>query len=384
MVPAQLLWIIIPCTLSGPLSAGMVKIVNLGGSITLPCKLLEVPPVEQLDVCWMLGEYLVIRMNRDQIIYGISYRNRTKLPAGGASRGDFSLTITHTQHGDSGVYRCVMFREEQELKLAELQLSVEVPHSPSALFVRTGDEVVLPCFGRVDWLDSEAEKVRWERQDLLVLEWVHGSLYVGPRFKGRASLPKDRILQDDISLELKNTQHEDQGVYNCSFVKSKAFRNSAQINLTVTDNMTWLEAGFGSSVLLPLHTVSPVILSFLPDRGNGSVRVCEVEKEQMECGAAYSHRTDLQQDSLELRMLSMEDSGTFSVMERETQRTVSVLFIQVFPPSTGPLEEDVRGVNMIIIISIITVVIVVVIAVLRRWRQRRLDRAEIEEAEVCL
>ncbi|KAL7873603.1 hypothetical protein AOLI_G00126740 [Acnodon oligacanthus] len=307
----------------------MVKIVNLGGSITLPCKLLEVPPVEQLDVCWMLGEHLVIRLNRDQIIYGISYRNRTKLPAGGASRGDFSLTITHTQHGNSGVYRCVMFREEQELKLAELQLSVEVPHSPSTLFVRT-----------------------------------------------------DRILQDDISLELKNTQHEDQGVYNCSFVSSKAFRNSAQINLTVTDNMIWLEAGFGSSVLLPLHTVSPVILSFLPDRGNGSVRVCEVEKEQMECGAAYSHRTDLQQDSLELRMLSMEDSGTFSVMERETQCTVSVLFIQVVPPSTGPPEENECGRK--ITNSVIAVVIVVVIAVimLRWWRQRQFTEeqsAEIHE-----
>ena len=103
----------------------------------------------------------------------------------------------------------------------------------------------------------------------------------------------------------------------------------------LSDHVTRLEAEFGSSVPLPLHTVSPVIVSFLPDGGNGSVRVCEVEKEQMKCGAAYSHRTDLQQHSLELRKLSMEDSGTFSVMERETRRTVSVLFIRVFPPSTG-------------------------------------------------
>ena len=109
----------------GALSAVMVKDVNLGGSITLPCKLLQDPPVKQLDVRWLLGEHLVIRLNQDQIIYSISYRNGTELPAGSAGRGDLSLTITHTQHGDSGVYRCVIFREAQELKLAELQLSVE-------------------------------------------------------------------------------------------------------------------------------------------------------------------------------------------------------------------------------------------------------------------
>ncbi|KAL7861678.1 hypothetical protein SRHO_G00131190 [Serrasalmus rhombeus] len=236
MVPAQLLWII-PCTVSGALSAVTIKDVKLGGSITLPCKLLEDTSVKQLELRWMLGEHLVIRLNQDQIIYGINYRNRTKLPTLGKS-----------------------------------------------------------------------------------------------------------LL---------------------------------------------LEAGFGSNLLLPLHTVSPVIVSFLPDGGDSSVRVCEVEKEQVECGAAYSHRIDLQQHSLELTKLSMEDSGTFSVMERETQYTVSVLFIQVLPPSTGPPEEDERGGKTIIIITVIAVVIVVVIAVivvidLRRWRQRQLNRAEIQEAEVRL
>ena len=87
----------------------------------------------------------------------------------------------------------------------------------------------------------------------------------------------------------------------------------------------------------PLPSVSPVIVSFLPDGGNGSVRVCEVEKEQMKCGAAYSHRADLQQHSLELRKLSMKDSGTFSVIMSDTQRTVSVLFIHVFSAGTSVL-----------------------------------------------
>ncbi|XP_036450112.1 uncharacterized protein LOC118824210 [Colossoma macropomum] len=383
MVTVQLCWVSVLYALSGALSAVVVKIVNLGGSITLPCKLHEDSPVKRLDVRWLLGEHVVIRLNRDQIIYSISYRNRTELPAGGAGHGDFSLTITHTQHGDSGVYRCVMFREEQELKLTELQLSVEAPLSPSAVFVRAGDEVVLPCFGRVDWMDSEAEFVQWKR-GWTVLVWVQGSLHVDPPFADRVLLPKERILQDNISLELKNTRHEDQGLYLCFFVKDEAVRLAAQINLTVTDHMTRLEVGFGSSVLLPFHTESPVIVSFLPDGGNGSVRVCEVEKEQMECGAAYSHRTDLQQHSLELRKLSMEDSGTFSVMERETQRTISVLFVQVFPPSTGNTVKQADSLLVLIKIAPLSLLLLgsmLTIIAQMRWRQRRLTEEQDVESQ---
>ncbi|XP_036449100.1 uncharacterized protein LOC118823520 [Colossoma macropomum] len=360
---------------SGVLSVAVVTLpdVKLGSSITLPCKLLEDPPVEQLDMRWLLGEHLVTRLNRDQIIYSISYRNRTELPAGGAGHGDFSLTITHTQHGDSGVYRCVMFREEQELTLTEIQLSVEAPRSPSAVFVRAGDAVVLPCFGRVDWLDSEAEFVQWKR-GWKVLEWEKGSLYVDPQFAGRVSLTKERIVKDNVSLVLRNTQHEDQGLYLCFFRKDKVIKLAAQINLTVTDHVTRLEAWFGALVLLPLNTVSPVIVSFLPDEGNGSVRVCEVEKEQMECGAAYSHRTDLQQHSLELRKLSMEDSGTFSVMERETQRTVSVSFVQVFPPSTGKTVVHADSIMVLIIMAPIILILLVAVSIavfmMKHWIQR--------------
>ncbi|KAL6478470.1 hypothetical protein MHYP_G00143050 [Metynnis hypsauchen] len=240
------------------------------------------------------------------------------------------------------------------------------PHSPSTVFVKAGEEVDLLCFGRVDWFGTEAEFVQWKMKDQMVLLWEKGSQIVGSQFRGRASLPKEQIYQNNMCLVLKNISHADQGSYECSFVKDQIIRLGTQINLTVTDNMSWLEVGFGSSVLLPLHTVSPVIVSFLPDGGNSSVRVCEVEKEQMECGAAYSHRTDLQQRSLELRTLSMEDSGTFSVMERETQHTVSVLFVQVVPPSTGPPEEAEYGGRTMTIISVIAVITVVVM-VLRWW-----------------
>ncbi|XP_036449612.1 uncharacterized protein LOC118823877 [Colossoma macropomum] len=280
---------------------------------------------------------------------------------------NISLLLKNTHHEHQGLY---LFMKDEDIRLAtHINLTLTEPRSPSTVFVKAGEEVDLLCFGRVDWFGAEAEFVQWKMEDQMVLQWEKGSQIVGYQFRGRVSLPKEKIYQNNICLVLKNISHADQGSYACLFVKDQIIRLGTQINLTVTDHMTRLEAEFGSSVLLPLHTVSPVIVGFLPDGGNGSVRVCEVEKEQMECGAAYSHRTDLQQHSLELRKLSMEDSGTFSVMERETRRTVSVLFIQVFPPSTGPPEEaEPRG-RTIIIISVIPVFIVMVIVL--KWRRRR-------------
>ncbi|XP_036449611.1 uncharacterized protein LOC118823876 [Colossoma macropomum] len=151
---------------------------------------------------------------------------------------------------------------------------------------------------------------------------------------------------------------------------------------TVADPLGRYVGEYGCSVLLPLHPVSPVIVRFLPVGGNGSVRVCEVEKEQTECGAAYSHRTELQQHFLELRNLSMEDTGLFFVVERETQHGVSFLFIKVFPPSTdtsspGP-PNNFDNVRNIIIVICIFVGLLVLSLIVRcvRWCRRRRDAEE--------
>ncbi|KAL7873605.1 hypothetical protein AOLI_G00126760 [Acnodon oligacanthus] len=130
-----------------------------------------------------------------------------------------------------------------------------VCYGQTALFVRDGEEVVLQCFGRVDWLGSEAALIQWKR-GWTVLEWAQGSLYVGPQFTDRALLPKERILQDNISLELKNTCHEDQGLYKCLFVKDEAVRVAAHIILTVTDLMACLETPIPTSASTVTESVN--------------------------------------------------------------------------------------------------------------------------------
>ncbi|KAL7873607.1 hypothetical protein AOLI_G00126780 [Acnodon oligacanthus] len=346
-----------------------IALLTIGEEEVSPCVgHLEVIDSEAEFVQWTI-KYQIL-LHSEKAFTGMASLSQERI-----LQENISLVLKNTNYEHQGLY---LFMKDEDIRLAtHINLTLTAPHSPSTVFVKVGEEVDLLCFGRVDWFGTEAEFVQWKMKDQMVLQWEKGSQIVGSQFRGRASLPKEKIYHNNICLMLKNISHADQGSYECSFVQDQIFRLGTQINLTVTDNMIWLEAGFGSSVFLPLHTESPVIVSFLPVGGNGSVRVCEVEKEQMECEASYSHRSDLQQLSLELRKLSMEDSGTFSVMERETQRTVSVLFIQVFPPSRGPPQEAKRG-GRIIIISIITVVVVMVM-VLRWWGPRRLTEKQAAE-----
>ncbi|XP_017564325.1 uncharacterized protein LOC108433950 isoform X1 [Pygocentrus nattereri] len=339
-----------------------ISMLTIGEEEVSPCVgRLEVVDSEAEFVQWKIKYQTLLHSEK-------AYTGMASLSQERILQENISLVLKNTNDEHQGLY---LFMKDEDIRLAtRINLTLTAPHSPSTVVVKAGEEVDLLCFGRVDWFGTEAEFVQWKMKDHIVLQWEKGSQIVGSQFKGRVSLPKEKIYQNNMCLVLKNISHADQGSYECSFVKDQIFRLGTQINLTVTNIMARLEVGFGSSVLLPLHTVSPVIVSFLPDGGNGSVRVCEVEKEQMECGAAYSHRIDLQQHSLELRKLSMEDSGTFSVMERETQHTVSVLFIQVFPPSTGPLEEAERGGRTMTIISVIAVVIVMVMGMLRCWATR--------------
>ncbi|XP_072546274.1 uncharacterized protein [Salminus brasiliensis] len=199
----------------------------------------------------------------------------------------------------------------------------------------------------------------------MVLQWEKGSLYVDPQFTGRARLPKEGIPQDDLSLVLKNTLHEDQGHYLCFFVKDQKIQPAAQVNLTVTDHLTRVMAGSGSSVLFPLHTAAAVSVWFLPDGGNDTVPVCEVEEDQLECEVGG---TVLHSDSLELEKLSLLDSGTFSVMERGSQRTVSVLVLQVFPTGDSVVKAGSAAVVIITAVFLgISVVTVVIAQQQQRW-----------------
>ncbi|XP_036449230.1 uncharacterized protein LOC118823623 isoform X2 [Colossoma macropomum] len=334
-------------------------VITIGEEEVSPCVgRLEVVDSEAEFVQWKIKYQTVLHSEK-------AFTGTASLTQERILQENISLVLKNTHHEHQGLY---LFMKDEDIRLAtHINLTLTEPHSPSTVFVKAGEEVDLLCFGRVDWFGTEAEFVQWKMEDQMVLQWEKGSQIVGSQFRGRVSLPKEKIYQNNICLVLKNISHADQGSYECLFVKDQIIRLGTQINLTVTDHMTRLEAGFGSSVLLSLHTVSPVIVSFLPDGGNGSVRVCEVEKEQMKCGAAYSHRTDLQQHSLELRKLSMEDSGTFSVMERETQRTVRVLFIHVFPPSTDTgVSRDAATALIVIIILFVLIFVATVVMVMRR------------------
>ncbi|XP_067224225.1 polymeric immunoglobulin receptor-like isoform X2 [Chanodichthys erythropterus] len=239
----------------------------LGSSVTLPCQDSKHRDIsaDLLDIQWWTGEHLVVRFQRGIITQGSRYINRTNLSAEGLRNGDFSLSIPRTEFSDSGRYRCVLTQEGQEVALGEVDLEVKVPRSQSALFVESGQRVILSCFGYGDWSGSEAAFVQWKRWTQVVLQWKSGSLYVDPVFEGRVSVPQDRIIHGDMSLIFNDTHLEDQGYYVCFFKNNDDIRPSTIINLTVTEQMSRVNITSGSQFQLPLPDESPVTLSFLPD-----------------------------------------------------------------------------------------------------------------------
>lgn len=94
--------------------------------------------------------------------------------------------------------------------------------------------------------------------------------------------------------------------------------------------MSRVKTTSGSQLHLALPNEFPVTLSFLPDGGNYTVSVCEVERRQLTCVRHYRNRTLLQDNSLILRNLTSADSGTFLVRKKGTSRTRDVVILQIF------------------------------------------------------
>ncbi|KAI7804540.1 uncharacterized protein LOC130560107 [Triplophysa rosa] len=330
--------------------------VQLGSSVTLPCLDIKHTDITaDLDIQWWTGEHLVTRFQLGKIIQGSRYINRTDLSTKRLRKGDFSLLITHTEYSDSGQYQCVLIKNGQSMTLGEVDLEVKVRRPQRALFIKSGQGVLLSCFGHVDWSGSEAAFVQWKRWTQVVVQWKSGSLFVDPMFEGRVSVLKDRIKHGDISLIFNDTRPDDQGYYVCFFKKNNDIRPAAVINLTVTENMSRITADSGSQIQLPLPNESQVSLSFLPDGGNLTVSVCEVERHLLTCTSHYTNRTLLHNTTLILTNITPPDSGTFIVRDRGTGRTRSVVIIQIFNVGTNKITF---GISIIPIVAGVVILVV--------------------------
>ncbi|KAM7145505.1 butyrophilin subfamily 1 member A1-like isoform 2-T2 [Macrochelys suwanniensis] len=132
-------------------------------------------------------------------------------------------------------------------KLESAQFSVTGPGHPVTAIV--GEAIVLPCH-LSPRMSAENMEVRWFRSEFLsfVHLYQHGKDQYGqqmPEYRGRTELLKAGITDGNVSLQILNIRHSDEGQYNC-FVQDGPFYEEALMELKI--------AGLGSNPLISVES----------------------------------------------------------------------------------------------------------------------------------
>ncbi|XP_044837259.1 butyrophilin subfamily 1 member A1-like [Mauremys mutica] len=132
-------------------------------------------------------------------------------------------------------------------KLESAQFNVTGPGHPVTAVV--GEATVLPCHlsARISAVNME---VRWFRSEFLsfVHLYQHGKDQYGnqmPDYRGRTELLKAGITDGNVSLQILNIRHSDEGHYKC-FVQDGSFYEEAPLELKI--------AALGSNPLISVES----------------------------------------------------------------------------------------------------------------------------------
>nr|XP_032633608.1 butyrophilin subfamily 3 member A2-like [Chelonoidis abingdonii] len=132
-------------------------------------------------------------------------------------------------------------------KLESAQFSVTGPGHPVTAIV--GEAIVLPCH-LSPRMSAENMEVRWFRSEFLsfVHLYQHGKDQYGnqmPDYRGRTELLKAGITDGNVSLQILNIRHSDEGQYNC-FVQDGSVYEEAPLELKI--------AALGSNPLISVES----------------------------------------------------------------------------------------------------------------------------------
>ncbi|XP_076857003.1 uncharacterized protein LOC143510962 isoform X2 [Brachyhypopomus gauderio] len=207
---------------SGPLTA------QPGDSVMLPCYVQTPIPVEELEVEWRRTDSeTVVHLFQDGDSRPESqdqtYRDRAHFFTEEVAHGNFSLLLTDVSTKDTGVYKCVVYRNQVsnetliELKMSEY-LTVSGGHVVSAY---VGEDTTLNCSVHSHTPPEELQQVSWKKIDtnFIVLLFVKGHIKpesTHERYTDRVELFNlEEIHRGNFSLRLKNVRTEDKGLYVC-------------------------------------------------------------------------------------------------------------------------------------------------------------------------
>ncbi|XP_039653088.1 uncharacterized protein LOC120557122 [Perca fluviatilis] len=245
-------------------------------------------------------------------------------------QGNASITIRNTTWADSGVYRCIIYRDLQKPQKIYINLVVE----PKDITVREGSDVTLPC-SLWPKEDLRLTKFIWKNvsqkpyDDLEVFLYDNGERPdQSEQFQGRVSHFPDELEQGNASIIIRNMTWDDRGVYRCSFPSIQR-PQTFYIKLDVEPKLITVEEG--SDVTLPCH-LSP----------NEDIRATQFNWKKprddqvflYDNGDLYSDERPGQSEKFKGRVSHFPDEleqGNASIIIRNTTRADSGVYRCSFP-----------------------------------------------------
>ncbi|XP_048827200.1 uncharacterized protein LOC125704989 isoform X3 [Brienomyrus brachyistius] len=270
---------------AGPLTA------RLGGAVLLPCFVDRPLPLEELEVDWR-------RTDSDTIVHlfqggqsrpesqGDAYRGRAHFFSQEIPKGNFSLLLEGVRTADAGVYKCVVYTEQENhetrVEIQEAERLV-VTGADEPVYAHAGEDVTLSC--SVDTHVNVTElQVKWIKTDddgdimvLLYDERESRPQSQHDRYSGRAEFFTEEIPKGNFSMKLRKVRTEDKGEFRCEVhSNNESASRTARIAALGYSSLHWLIRGL-------CIAVTPVALL------TGALSVRHLRREDKSKQALLSH-----------------------------------------------------------------------------------------------
>ncbi|KAI4874924.1 hypothetical protein NFI96_021649, partial [Prochilodus magdalenae] len=211
-------------------------IVELGGTVMLPCYVEAPIPLDELKVEWRrAGSETLVHLFQDgesrPESQDLTYSGRASFFTEEVQRGNFSLLLTNLTTKDAGVYRCSV---DGQWETGQMLVDIEylIASGGHAVSPYVGEDITLNCSVVSHIPFKELEEVTWTKvdQDLTVLvlqEGVVQTRFTHERFRDRVEFfGPEETHKGNLSLRLKNVKLEDGGLYRCKVLSGELSANT--------------------------------------------------------------------------------------------------------------------------------------------------------------
>ncbi|XP_072567630.1 uncharacterized protein [Paramormyrops kingsleyae] len=312
---------------AGPLTA------RLGGAVLLPCFVDRPLPLEELEVDWK-------RTDSDTIVHlfqegqsrpesqGDAYRDRAHFFSQEIPKGNFSLLLEEVRTADAGVYKCVVYTEQEHhetrVEIQEAERLVVIG-ADEPIYAHAGEDVTLSC--SVDTHVNVTElQVEWRKTDddgdILVLLYADGENRPESqdgRYSGRAEFFTEEISKGNFSMNLRKVRTEDKGEFRCEvYSDTDSASTTTRIAALGFSSLHWLILGL-------CIAVTPVVLL------TGALSVRHLIREDKSKQALLSHCSHVTVPSIMVSAAIILWGVTEgSTGEAVTFTAISLLYILLF------------------------------------------------------